>query len=129
MNTIKTDNIVLRYRVSLELLLEQVPHLSCAMLAKTDGFEVTSVTRGTVPISRLAALCSSLTALGNAALQEMGFKKGGSILIEGETGKLLLLEVPRQGAPMVLALVGDGNVVTGSLLWAARDCVRQLIDS
>lgn len=129
MNTFNTDDAVPRYRIALESLLEQVPHLSCAMLAKTDGFEVTNVTRGTVPVSRLAALCSSLTALGNAALQEMGFKKGGSVLIEGETGKLLLLEVPRQGAPMVLALVGDGNVVTGSLLWAARDCVRQLINS
>ena len=129
MNRPSEDDGVAHYRESLQQLLQQVPALSGAVLARSDGFEVLSVTRGEIPASRLSAISSSMAALGRAALQEMGYKGGSSILIEGDDGKLLLLEVPQHERPMVLALVGSGDVVTGSLLWAARDCVRQLVDS
>jgi predicted regulator of Ras-like GTPase activity (Roadblock/LC7/MglB family) len=116
------------HKQCLDALLLSVPALSGAVLARTDGFEVVSCTRGNVPVSRLSALSSSMMALGQAALRELGMSGGGSVLIEGQDGKMLLLEVPLYGQPMVLAAVGGADVITGTLLWAARDCVRQLIN-
>ena len=117
-----------RYRKTLETLWQTVPDLTGAVLSRSDGFEVVSVTKGPLAISRLSALSSSLVALSQAALREMGLKGGGSLLIEGQEGKMLLLEVPLKGEPMVLAAVSNGDSVTGTLLWAARDCVRQLVN-
>lgn len=113
---------------ALDVLLHTVPALSGAVLSRSDGFEVVSRTRGDVPVSRLSALSSSMMALGQAALRELGMSGGGSVLVEGQDGKMLLLEVPLYGQPMVLAAVGGADVITGTLLWAARDCVRQLIN-
>lgn len=117
-----------RYKQTLEGLWEKVPTLGGAVLAQSDGFEIASVTRSEVPVSRLSALSSSMVALGQAALRELGLKGGGTVLIEGPHGKLLLLEVPHPAQAMVLALVGGDDVVTGTLLWTARDCVRQLVN-
>lgn len=118
------------YGAALDNLLSTVPALTGAVLSRSDGFEVLSRTRGEVPVSRLSALSSSMVALSQAALREVGMNGGGgSVLVEGQDGKLLLLEVPLRGQPMVLAAIGGADLVTGTLLWAARDCVRRLINS
>ncbi len=115
---------------ALDHLLATVPALTGAVLSRSDGFEVLSRTRAEVPVSRLSALSSSMVALSQAALREVGMHGGGgSVLVEGQDGKLLLLEVPLRGQPMVLAAIGGADLVTGTLLWAARDCVRQLIQA
>lgn len=122
------ESVPARYTAALAAFCTAVPSLAGVVLARTDGFEVTSVSNGPIPISRLSALSSSLMALGQAALHEMNVPRGsGSILIEGQEGKMLLLAVPEPGAPMVLAAVVRGDAVAGTLLWAARNCVRQLI--
>lgn len=115
------------YHRQLHALLDQLPDLQGAVLAKSDGFEVASVARDTLPAARLSALASSMSALGDAALRELGFDGGDSILIEGRSGKLLLLTVPQGEPALVLAVIGSAKVVTGSLLWAARECVRRII--
>jgi uncharacterized protein len=111
---------------ALDELMRVVPALTGAVLSRSDGFEVVSRTRSNVAVSRLSA--SSLVALGQASMRELGMNGGGSVLVEGADGKMLLLEVPVYGHPMVLAAVGGADVVTGTLLWAARDCVRQILN-
>lgn len=128
MDTSLAELPVARYRVILEALLDKVPQLTGAVLCRSDGFEVASQSRGAVPVSRLSALSSSMIALGQASLREIGLAGGGNVLVEGETGKLLLLEVPVYGHPMVLAVVGSGDLTTGTLLWAARECVSNLVN-
>ena len=93
---------------ALDRLLATVPALTGAVLSRSDGFEVLSRTRAEVPVSRLSALSSSMVALSQAALREVGMHGGGgSVLVEGQDGKLLLLEVPLRGQPMVLAAIGE----------------------
>lgn len=111
----------------LRRLLDQVAQAHSVVLAQTDGFEVAQLSRGTVPAARLAALASSMLALGEAALRELGLGGRGSVLIDGASGKLLLLEVPLPSRPLVLAVVAGHDAVTGSLLWAARQCVQQIV--
>lgn len=115
-------------REVLEQLLQRLPDLRAAVLARSDGFEVVSVLRRDLAVSRLAAISSSMMALGHAALRELDMGKGRqvSVLVESPEGKLLLIEVVERGHPRVLALVGDVRVVTGALLWAAREAAAQL---
>jgi predicted regulator of Ras-like GTPase activity (Roadblock/LC7/MglB family) len=116
-----------RYREALEWLFGSVPALSGAVLLCTDGFEVASVSTCSLPVSRLSAIASSLMALGQASLHELGLAGGGTVLIEGIDGRLLLLEVPSPAQPMVLALTGGADSVPGSMLWAARECVQRIV--
>ena len=115
------------YDLPLRELLGHLPQAHSVVLAQTDGFEIAKATRSAVPAARLAALASSMLALGEAALRELGLGGRGNVLIEGATGKLLLLDVPLPAQPLVLAVVAGHDAVTGSLLWATRQCVQQIL--
>jgi len=114
------------HRDVLNRLLDSYPEIRGVVLARTDGFEVASATRDSLSVSRVSAIASSLVALGQAALRELGLGAGGSVLVDGSNGKLLLIEFKQQNCELVLALLGDKDLVTGTLLWAARDCVKSL---
>lgn len=119
--------VIAHCSTALDELMRVVPDLKGAVLSRSDGFEVVSRTRSNLAVSRLSALASSLVALGQASMRELGMS-GGSVLVDGSDGKMLLLDVPVHGHPMVLAAVGGADAVTGTLLWAARDCVRRILD-
>lgn len=113
-------------QAALQRLLIQLPTLRGAVLARTDGFAVASASQHDFSASRLSAMASSMLALGQATLGELALGDCGSVLVEGRQGKVLLIEVPHPDQPLVLALVGSDDTVTGALLWAARQCVQQL---
>lgn len=112
---------------SLERLMADVPSVKAAVVATADGFEVTSAqSNGNLAASRLSALASSLLALGQAALRELAMNGSGSILIENEMGKIMLIDVRRNRIPVVLCVVADGDAITGKVLWAAKQCATGL---
>ncbi len=128
MDASQPANTQAHYRSLLEELLQREPGLHGAVLSRSDGFEVASVSRGGIAVSRLSALSSSMLALAQASLRELSLAGGGTVLIEGQAGKLLLIEVAQATQPpLVLAVVG-GDIVTGTLLWAARDCAQRLLN-
>ncbi len=112
---------------ALARLMTDVPSIQAAVVATADGFEVTSAqTNGQLAASRLSALASSLLALGQAALRELAMNGSGSILIENEMGKIMLIDVRRNQIPVVLCVVADGDAITGKVLWAAKQCAADL---
>jgi len=111
------------YRGHLEALLDTLPDATTAVLARTDGFELASVTRSTISPSRLSAVASSMLALGQASLRETRLGTSDNLLIEGSAGKLLLMSVSGE---RVLAIVAGESTVSGKLLWAARACAAEL---
>lgn len=121
-----TDYIAL-CSAALARLMADVPSIKAAVVATADGFEVTSAqTDGQLAASRLSALASSLLALGQAALRELAMNGSGSILIENEMGKIMLIDVRRNQIPVVLCVVADGGAITGKVLWAAKQCAADL---
>lgn len=112
---------------ALDRLIKNVPSIQAAVVATADGFEVTSCqTAGHLAASRLSALASSLLALGQAALRELSMHGSGSILIENEMGKIMLMDVRRDRMPVALCVVADGDAITGKVLWAAKQCAGEL---
>jgi predicted regulator of Ras-like GTPase activity (Roadblock/LC7/MglB family) len=114
-------------RQALQQLLEDVPGVKTAVVATTDGFEVASAGQDAqFAANRLAALASSLLALGQAALRELDMSGSGSVLIENGTGKILLIDVRRERCPVVLCVVAEAAAMTGKVLWSAKQCASRL---
>lgn len=112
---------------ALQCLMRDVPSVTAAVVATSDGFEVASVqAEGQIAATRLSALASSLLALGQAALRELSMSGSGSVLIENTMGKILLVDVRRARIPVVLCVVADAAAMTGKVLWAARQCAAAL---
>jgi predicted regulator of Ras-like GTPase activity (Roadblock/LC7/MglB family) len=106
----------------LEAFGQSTPGVVSAVLLSADGFEVASLKVGKAGAERLAAMGSSLGAIGSAIAKEAGIVECSRMIIEADSGTVVIMHVPDAKPPMSLAVVADGASVLGQLLWAARNC-------
>lgn len=118
-------------RVSRELakkLLETLGDISGVqnvVLFSADGFEIASHGADSATTARLAAIGSSLSALGSAISSEAGLRDFDRSTIESSDGTVIIMHVG-DGTGMSLAVVSGKNAVLGQLLWATKRCCQAL---
>lgn len=111
---------------ALERLASSEPATMAAVVATADGFALASVGDQVLSAARLAALASSLQALGQAALRELDLPGVGFLFIENERGKILVAEVSRESHSVILCVACGHAAISGRLLWAARQCAAEI---
>lgn len=120
-------------QAALRTALSDLPGLYAVVLATADGFEVAAEigqhSALTVSPSRVAALASSLQALGQASLREVGLGGHGSVLIESDSGKLVMIDLQYGALALVLCLIGPSATLAGKMLWAGRRCAASITGS
>lgn len=100
------------------------PGIQLAVLGSADGFPVASyrgVGSATIEPARIAAMTSSIAALGDAFTRETGLSGANNIIIESDSGTVVLIGVRTQKPPLALAIVAGKQAILGHLLWAARN--------
>jgi len=90
-----------------------------AVLTSSDGFEIAAVPATASSAARIAAMSSSIQALSQALAQEAGLAASRNLIIETDTGTVLLLGVEPSSSGIVLAVVATGKELLGKLLWAS----------
>jgi len=109
---------------ALDAMLQRCPGANEAMLASSDGrpFAERSRVRTGVDGGRLAAMASSLAALGNGVLRELSAGNLDHILVEGGGGKLVVCCVPGSRNSLVLAGHAGNEARLGLVLGQAKSC-------
>jgi predicted regulator of Ras-like GTPase activity (Roadblock/LC7/MglB family) len=101
--------------------------IEAALLASSDGFEVVSAARGARPDGpRLAAMASSLLALGTAVAHDLALDGCRNIHIEAGGGVVLLVTVPCARTGLVLSAVAHKGATLGMVLVATRNCAQSI---
>jgi predicted regulator of Ras-like GTPase activity (Roadblock/LC7/MglB family) len=95
------------------------------VLTSEDGFELAAY-RGQAISGRIAAMSSSLQALSEAITREAGLSNTRNLIIEAETGTILILGLQNTTARVSLSVVASTRETLGQLLWAARNCCKTL---
>jgi uncharacterized protein len=107
--------------------------LEAVLLASPDGFEIVSATRtGRIDGPRLAAMSSSMLALGAAMAKDFRLDGCRNVHIEAGNGVVLLLTVPCDRASLVLSALAPRGATLGMVLVAARrgaQAVAELLDA
>jgi uncharacterized protein len=111
-------------------LTELVNHSSgidTALLATPDGFEVVSATRTRrIDGARLAAMSSSMIALGTAMANDLKLDGCRNMHIEAGDGVVLLVTVPCTRAKLVLSTLAPRDTTLGLVLVSARACAHAI---
>lgn len=110
----------------LEALGQATPGVVSAVLLSADGFEVAALQLGKGGAARLAAMGSSLSAIGSAIAKEAGIVDCRRMIIEADSGTVVIMSVPDAKPPMSLAVVAGDGAVLGRLLWAAGNCCNAI---
>lgn len=91
----------------------------------SDGFELASHSIDPALSVRLAAIGSSLAALGSAIAGEVGMRDFDRTTIETQDGTVIIMRVDGTDA-VSLAVVAGSQALLGQLLWATRQCCQDL---
>lgn len=110
----------------LEQFGQETKGVTSAVLLTNDGFEIASLHLDADSASKLAAMGSSLAAIGQAIAKEASFKECSRMIVESEEGVVTVMEVRGVSPPMSLAVVANDASILGQLLWASRECCRNL---
>lgn len=92
-----------------------------AVLFSADGFEIAAYGVDTNLRARLAAIASSLAALGIAITAEAGLHDFERAIFESRDGTILIMRVGADQA-MSLVVVADKRISVGRALWTAQHC-------
>lgn len=114
-------------------LVNTASGVEAVLLASPDGFEVVSATRATrIDGPRLAAMSSSMLALGAAMAHDLKLDGCRNIHMEAGDGVALLLTVPCTRVGLVLSALADKGSTLGLALVATRGCaqtIARLVDA
>lgn len=107
---------------ALDALFERCEGVDAAMLALRDGRPFVEKSRRALDPGRMAAMSSSLVALGQSVLKELRAGAMDHLLIEGTAGKLAVSTVPGTGGLLLLAVLAERDARLGLVLGQAKIC-------
>lgn len=110
-------------RRQLQQFGETSPGVQVAVLSSADGFEVAAFHSpgAATAAARVAAMSSSITALGDAITRETGLNGSRNLIIESDNGAIVLLALKEARPALALAIVANKQAILGHLLWSARN--------
>lgn len=107
-------------------LLEEVDGLSAVIVATIDGFDIAHASLSTIEPARIAAMTSSVCAIGEAVSHEASLGKYRSIAIDTENGLAVLQAVPRRDLPLVLNLIASEKSMLAQVMYRAKQSANYL---
>lgn len=119
-----TDNSEVMQRHLLDLV-ERVDSCTGAIVTSADGHLVARAERKDFPAKRLAAMGSTLMALGNTITRELAMGKCRNVISENENGIVIFLQVSPRA---VLVAASSERSHLGLLLSAAKACIERIQD-
>lgn len=109
-----------------DALLADVDGARAVLVATPDGFDLAHA--GALPLDagRLAAMVSSMAALGDAASREAAIGQPHCMVVDSSAGRLVMRSVQWRGEPMVVVLLTDTAALLGMVLNALNGVERSL---
>jgi predicted regulator of Ras-like GTPase activity (Roadblock/LC7/MglB family) len=97
--------------------------IEASSVMSRDGICLAAVMRDNVDQDRLGAMCASLLSLGDKTSSELDRGKLKQVLIEGENGCILIVQI---GSRAVLAVVSKPSSKLGMVFNEARKIAREI---
>lgn len=109
-----------------DALLADVSGARAVLVATPDGFDLAHA--GALPLDagRLAAMVSSMAALGDAASREAAIGLPHCMVVDSSAGRLVMRSVQWRGEPMVVVLLADTSALLGMVLNALNGIERSM---
>ncbi|WP_374665427.1 roadblock/LC7 domain-containing protein [Ramlibacter sp.] len=112
-----------------EALLREVSGMRAVLAATADGFELAAALAAAVDTARLAALASSIAAIGEVVSAEAGMGDSRTVIVETAGGLVLVHRVPRSDVSCVLTALAGPDALLGQVkfqLAAAASALAQI---
>jgi predicted regulator of Ras-like GTPase activity (Roadblock/LC7/MglB family) len=110
----------------IDALIEAHGEVRGVLVSTVDGFEVAANMRGKSSPAKMAAMTSSLLALGEAVSDEGEVGNCVDMVIDATAGRVLLMDIPHATRKLLLTVLSDNASTLGQVLWAVRACRQEI---
>jgi predicted regulator of Ras-like GTPase activity (Roadblock/LC7/MglB family) len=122
------DTMTLQFTPLLLDLQREHGGIIAAQVCTSDGFVVAQVQSSEEAGRRLAAMVSSMHALGVAMVDDLQLGTYNHLSVEASHGKCMLFALPGTDGALLLAVIADSDMLWGQLLTACRSLTEALSD-
>lgn len=107
--------------------LRDINGVTAVVVATVDGFALASAFNGDNDAGRIAAMASSISAIGSVVAMEAGLGTYRSVTINTESGFVVVHAVPRRDVELVINVIANGNAILAQVVHRVGTVARQLI--
>lgn len=98
-------------------ILAETEGVTAVVIATIDGFDIASAISSGLDPSRIAAMASSISAIGYVVSDEAKLGRGKRITIETDAGFAVIYSIPRPDTELVLIVISDGRTLLGQIAY------------
>lgn len=109
-----------------ESMMDGLSGVVAVVAATVDGFDVAHRTRGDVDASRIAAMASSIAAIGQVVSQEADLGASRSITVNTADGFAYISTVERPDGDLVLHVIARSDAILAQVVHATNAAARVL---
>jgi predicted regulator of Ras-like GTPase activity (Roadblock/LC7/MglB family) len=121
-----TEQLEAAARQAADALLERLNHARAVVIATEDGFQVACATREALDASRLAAIASSMSAIGDVVTRETNLGAVRCLMIEADDGYLVMRATRREDVGLVVAALTSREALLGLVIHGVGETAQEL---
>lgn len=107
-------------------LMRDIKGVKAVVIATEDGFELVGRVENNAMVSRLAAMASSLAALGALAGEESHLGNCDNLTIEAAEGYLFMVQVRHNNVGLIVSVVTSRDAIMGQAIFMTKQVARAL---
>lgn len=109
-----------------KVILDDLTGILAVVFATVDGFDIASAGKPDIDPAKIAAMASSMSAIGTVVGQEVNLGRSKTITINSEYGFAYLGSIPRVDIPMVVIVIADQNAILGQVAYRSNQAIKSL---
>ena len=122
-----SDALLRAANAQAEILISEIGGAIAIVISTSDGFEVAARSQNAAQISRMAAMASSIAAIGSVIGQESRLGAHRSITIDADSGFVIMVEIRHPVTPLTLSVITTRSAILGQALFAANRAASELV--
>jgi uncharacterized protein len=107
-------------------IVSELADISAVVIATVDGFDIASNVRRKVDAPRIAALASSIAAIGEVVSSEASLGASRCVIVETDAGFAVTHRVARADVPLVINVLGGPEAVLAQVKYRAASAALAL---
>ena len=109
-----------------KLVLAELVGIKAVVIASVDGFDVASASTDNVDPERIAAMASSIAAIGTVVAHEAALGAPTNIMINSTMGFVQVFNVDRPDVQLIVNIVSDSSGVLAQVAYRGRLMAKSL---
>ncbi len=113
-------------RAEAQSLLDEVQGVRAVVIATVDGFSIAHAARSDLDASRIAALASSIAAIGQVAADEANLGRSKCMIVDTTTGFVSIYSTQFRTIDLILMIVADSDALIAQVNYRANAVIKRL---